>query len=202
MDNIYQEKKSKITVRSLCSVAMLSAIAFVLMYLEIPALLMPSFIKFDVSDLPALIGTFTFGPVAGCLIEIVKNLLHMPQTQTAGVGELSNMLLGIVFVGSAGLIYKKNKTKKNAIFAAVVGAILMAVLSFPINFFVVYPTYYNFVSKDAILASYKIICPLVTDIKQCLLVFNVPFTFVKAMVCVGITICVYKPLAPLLRGNK
>ena len=179
MDNTYREKKSKISVRALCSVAMLSAIAFVLMYIEVPAILMPSFIKLDVSDLPALIGTFTFGPIAGLLIEVIKNLLHLPFSQTFGIGELSNALLGIAFVVPAGIIYNKNKTKKTAIVASLVGAAIMAILSFPINYFIVYPAYYNFLSEAAIVKMYQVICPAVKNISQCLLVFNVPFTFVK-----------------------
>ena len=57
-------KKMNYGVRFTTMTAMLSAIAFILMYLEIPLpMIMPDFIKFDFSDLPALIGTFAFGPV-------------------------------------------------------------------------------------------------------------------------------------------
>ena len=53
-------------VRYITVTAMLSAVAFVLMYLEIAIPIMPSFIKFDFSDLPALLGSFALGPVCPC----------------------------------------------------------------------------------------------------------------------------------------
>lgn len=52
-------------VRYITVTAMLSAVAFVLMYLEIAIPIMPSFIKFDFSDLPALLGSFALTSVWG-----------------------------------------------------------------------------------------------------------------------------------------
>ena len=87
--------------------AMLSAIAFVLMMLEFSIPIMPSFIKLDFSELPALIGSFAMGPLSGTVICLIKNLLHLPMSSTGGVGELSNFILGAMFVIPAGLFYKK-----------------------------------------------------------------------------------------------
>ncbi|MBE6995021.1 MAG: ECF transporter S component, partial [Ruminococcaceae bacterium] len=55
----------KLSVRTMVSVAMLSAVAYVLMLIDFSVPLMPSFIKMDLSDLPALIGAYALGPVAG-----------------------------------------------------------------------------------------------------------------------------------------
>ena len=87
------------------SVAVLSAVAFVLAFFEFPVPLSPSFARMDLSDFPALIGAFAFGPVAGILIELVKNLLGLFSTATNGVGELANFLMGASFVATAGLFY-------------------------------------------------------------------------------------------------
>lgn len=68
--------------------AMLCAVAFVLQFIEFSIPLIPSFVKLDLSDLPALLGTFSLGPVYGVVIQLVKNLLHLPFGSSAGVGEL------------------------------------------------------------------------------------------------------------------
>lgn len=188
-------------VWKLTMTAMLSAIAFVLMFLEFSVPVMPSFIKMDLSELPALIGAFAMGPASGAMICLIKNLLHLFMTTTGGVGELSNFLLGAAFVVPAGMIYKKWTGKKSAIAGALAGAVLMAGISIISNYFIVYPVYYNFMPEEAILAAYQMIFPKVENILQCLIVFNTPFTLVKGVFSVVITVLVYKPLSPFLKGN-
>lgn len=179
---------------------MLAAVAIVLQYLEFPIFLMPSFIKMDLSDLPALIGAFAYGPVAGVIIELVKNLIHCAVSQSATVGELSNFILGAVFTFVAGLIYKKNKSKKTALLGGLVGALAMGVMSVPSNYFVVYPFYYNFMPEEVVLSMYQLILPSAKNIMQCLLIFNLPFTIVKGLLCVLISMIIYKPLSKILKG--
>ena len=138
--------RSKVDVRKMTVTAMLSAVAFVLMFLDTAVPIMPSFIKLDLSELPALMASFALGPVWGIMVCLIKNILHLTMTQTGGVGELSNFILGVSFVLPAGLIYQHRKTKKSAIIGAVSGALVMAVISFPSNLYIVYPFYYNFIS--------------------------------------------------------
>ncbi|MCD7709045.1 MAG: ECF transporter S component, partial [Clostridiales bacterium] len=145
---------------------MLSAIAFILMFLEFSVPFMPAFIKMDISELPALIGSFAMGPACGVLICLIKNLLHLTVTSTAGVGELSNFVLGVMFVLPAGLMYRLKKTKKMAVAASLVGAALMAVFSVASNYFVVYPFYYNFMPKETIIAAYNAIIQVVAPSAQ------------------------------------
>ena len=193
----------KVGIRYIAVTGVLSAIAFVLQLIEIPVpLLMPTFIKFDFSDLPALIGAFAMGPVCGVIVELLKNVIHILDSGSFGVGELSNFLLGAVFVGVAGLVYRFNKNKKGAVIGSLAGAVAMAAFSFPSNLFVVYPVYYNFMPKDTIIAAYQAILPSVKSIEQCLLIFNVPFTFVKGMADVLVTFLIYKHISPLLKGRK
>ena len=168
-------------VRVLTGTAMLGAVAAVLMYLEFPIPIMPAFVKLDVSELPALIASFAYGPVSGILVCLIKNLIKLPSTSTAAVGELFNFVMGALFVGVAGLIYKRNKTRKGAIVGALLGALVMAVVSVPYNYFIVYPAYvvmYH-LPLDAIIGMYQAINPNVNGLLACLLVFNLPFTFVK-----------------------
>ena len=194
---------SKDRVRVITVTGVLSAVAFLLQLIEIPLpMLMPTFIKFDFSDLPALIGSFALGPVCGIAIELIKNVLHaLLATGSFGVGELSNFVLGAVFVGVAGCIYRRSRSKKGALIASLAGAIVMAVISFPSNLFIVYPVYYQFMPEETILAAYQTILPGMKSVAQSLLVFNVPFTFVKGILDVAITFAVYKKISPILKGN-
>ena len=191
-------------VRVLTGTAMLGAVAAVLMYLEFPIPIMPAFVKLDVSELPALIASFAYGPVSGILVCLIKNLIKLPSTSTAAVGELFNFVMGALFVGVAGLIYKRNKTRKGAIVGALMGALVMAVVSVPYNYFIVYPAYvvmYH-LPLDAIIGMYQAINPNVNGLLACLLVFNLPFTFVKGALDAALCFLVYKPLSPILHGRK
>ena len=78
----------------------------------------------------------------------------------------------------------------------------MAILSFPSNLFIVYPFYYNFMPKEAVLQAYQAIVPSMETIEQSLLVFNVPFTLIKGIFCVIISMLIYKPLSPFLHGKN
>lgn len=204
-----KKNSTGIKVRYIAGVGMLSAVAFILQYFEIVIPIMPSFIKFDFSDLPALLGAFAYGPLAGVLIEFIKNLLHCAVSQSATVGELSNFILGAVFTFTAGFIYKKNKTKKSALLGSIIGAVLMGIISLPSNNFIVYPFYYNFMPKEAVLGAYQEIVRMMTgkdgfpsSIMQCLLIFNLPFTIIKGLISVVITMFIYKPLSPVLKGRN
>ena len=196
--------KSQRRTRYIAVTAMLSAVATVLMYIEIAVPFMPSFIKLDLSDLPALIGSFAMGPIYGVVIAAIKNIIHLLVSQSGGVGELSNFLLNAAFVLPAGLIYMKHKTKKGAIAGALTGAVFMAAISVPINYFVVYPVYTAFMPMDTIIKMYQVINPKIQDgnLLQCLVTFNMPFTFMKAILSVIVTFLVYKPLSPLIHGTS
>ena len=196
------KKPIKSNIPKMAIVGVLSAIAYILMFMEFSVPLMPVFIKMDLSDFPALIGSLAVGPVGGIIIALIKNLLHLTVTSTGCVGELSNFILNAVFILPAGLLYKKKKSKKSACGGAILGAVLMAVVSIVSNYFVVYPVYYNFMPADTILAAYQAIFPGVKSILQSLIVFNMPFTFIKAMISVVITFLVYNHLVPILTMNK
>ena len=199
-------------VRNLTVTAILAAVATVLMFFNIPIPLMPSFIKLDFSELPALLASFALGPVSGATVCLVKNVVNLfiDGFETAGVGELSNFLLGCAFVVPAGVIYKKWKTKKGAMAASLVGALAMALLSVATNFYITYPAYVNLMGLplEAILGMYHVINPAVgteptnQNLLQALLMFNMPFTFFKGMLSVFITFIIYKPLAPVIHGKR
>lgn len=188
--------------------AMLSAVAFVLMYIEvaIPALI-PNFVKMDISDLPALLGAFSLGPVYGIVISLLKNVLHalIKGTSTGYVGELCNFLLGAAFAFSAGIIYKHKKSKKNALIGALVGSVVMGLISLPVNYFITYPLYIRLYfggSTEACVGLYQAILPSADTLFKCLTIFNVPFTIAKGLLCSVICFLIYKPLSPILHGDR
>lgn len=193
-------------LRVLTGTAMLTAVGVVLQYIEISIPIMPSFIKLDFSDLPELIGAFAYGPIAGIVICLLRNLIHLAVSQSLFIGELSNFILGAAFAGVAGIIYKRKKTKTNALIAGTSGALAMAAVSLPSNYFVVYPIYYKaFAPEEVILQAYNaILAPTgkeLGSIFEALLCFNVPFTFAKAFICAIVAMLIYKPLSPLLKGK-
>ena len=182
--------------------AMLSAVAFALMFLEfsIPWLV-PPFIKMDISDLPELLAAFALGPLYGVAVTLAKNLLFIVfhGTSSAYVGELCNFLLGSVFSFTAGLVYRFRKSRHSALIGSIIGCVLMALISVPINYFLVYPVYaVVYAPMDVILGAYQAILPSADTLIECLTIFNVPFTSFKGMIDVALCFLIYKPLSPIL----
>ena len=101
----------------------------------------------------------------------------------------------------AGLIYRYRKTRASALLGALAGAVAMAVLSMFTNYFIVYPIYTQFMPMEAIMGMYQAINPKVENLWQALWMFNMPFTFIKGMCSVVVTMLVYKKLSPLLQGK-
>ncbi len=201
-----KDEKKKIMsgfqIRKMTVTAILAAVSTVLMFLSFNVPFMPSFIKMDFSELPALIAAFAYGPLSGVIVCLIKNLINLLSTQTGGVGELSNFILGCAFVLPAGLIYKHKKTKKSAVLGALLGAVIMAAFSMVSNYYIVYPIYTKFMPMDVIIAAYSSILPSIKNLWQALFIFNLPFTFVKGLVNVLIATLIYKPLSPILKGKN
>ena len=201
--------RRKVNVRNLTVAAMLSAVGFVLMYVDFSIPFVPFFLKLDVSDLPALLASFSLGPVYGLLVSLVKNLLHLPVTNSGAIGELSNFILCTSLVVPAGLIYQRKKTKKNAILATFIGLLVMTAMSYPSNVYLIYPLYDKFImSEEAIMGVYKCVADTffpfmnIDTMAEGILYFNVPFTFFKDLITAVITVLIYQPLRPLLKGNN
>lgn len=192
-------------VRELTVTAMLAAVATVLMFLDFSVpMFIPGFVKMDVSELPALLASFSLGPVYGVGVCLIKNLFNMIfHGSTGGVGELCNFLMGAALAASAGLVYKYHKSRRGAIIASLAGAAAMAVVSVPVNYFISYPLYSKmFGGMDAIIAAYQAIRPGVNGLLECLVLFNMPFTFVKGILDAVLCFLIYKPLSPILHGRQ
>lgn len=197
-----QKKPSIQNVRMLTMTAVLSAIAFVLAFFEFPVPLSPSFARMDLSDLPALIGAFAYGPVSGVLIELVKNALQLLASSTGGIGELANFIMGSSFVVAAGLIYKHHKTKKTAILACLIASVIMGVVATVVNYFILLPVFEAFMPLDQLIASFSKFMPFIKT-KLDVVLFNAfPFNLLKGIGISIVTMLLYKRLTPILKGRQ
>ena len=194
--------KKQLSIRTMTSVAVLSAVAFVLAFFEFPVPLSPSFARMDLSDFPALIGAFAFGPMAGILIELVKNLLGLFSSATSGVGELANFLMGASFAAAAGLIYKLHKTKKMALIGGIIGSVVMGLVAALANYFILLPLFEQFMPLDQVIASFGAFIPFIKTKLDVVLYNAFPFNLLKGLVITGFTMLVYKRIRPLLKGKE
>lgn len=192
--------RTKFSAQTVTITALLSAIAYILAFVEFPVPLSPSFARMDLSDFPALIGAYAFGPLVGVLVELVKNALQLLSTSTGGVGELANFLIGASFVFTAGLIYQCHKTKRTAWIAGIVGSIVMGVVAAAANFFILLPLFEQFMPMEQLIASFGEFIPFIHT-KLDVVLFNAfPFNLMKGLVITIFTMLVYKRLRPVLKG--
>lgn len=197
--NVQRSKKS-VNIRKLAVTAMLGALSAILMFFSFPIpFLIPSFIKLDFSEFPALAAAFVVSPLAGVAVCLLKNLVNLFFTTTAGVGELCNFLLGASMVFSAGIIYKRRKTRASALAACLIGSALMAAISLPVNYFISYPAYSLVFPIEAIIGAYAAINSGVKTLWDALLWFNMPFTLIKGLLVSVLTFIIYKPLSSALK---
>ncbi len=192
----------KIKTRNLVMTAILSGISFILMFLNFSVPFMPFFIKLDISELPGLLAAFSMGPWYGVCVCFIKNLLNfITASTTGGVGELSNFILGASFVLTAGCIYSHKKNKTGAILGSLLGSVIMGILCVPSNYFITYPIYTKLMPLEQILGLYKEIFPKAGGLLSCLIMFNMPFTILKGVLCSVVTFLIYKRLSPVIKGR-
>jgi riboflavin transporter FmnP len=194
--------KPSAKIRILVGTAMLTAVSVVLSYIEFPMPFAPAFAKMDFSDLPALLAAFAYGPLAGVVVELIKNLLGLMKGGTGGIGELANFVIGASLVVPAGLIYKLSKSRKTALIGMLVGSVCMGIVAALMNYFVLLPLYTMFMPMDTILDMFNQVVPFIhTQFEACLF-SALPGNLGKGLVISLITFVLYKHLSPILKGEK
>lgn len=186
--------------RTVTMTAMLAAISYLLAFLEFPVPLSPAFARMDLSDFPALVGAFAFGPVCGMMIELIKNGLQALGTSTGGIGELANFLMGGAYVLTAGMIYRYRKTKKTAWIACIISSIVMGIAAALANYFILLPMFEMFMPLDQVIASFGEFLPFIQTKLDVVLYNAFPFNLLKGLVIGVFTMLIYKRLTPVLKG--
>lgn len=179
-------KSTKMNIATMAKIGALAALAVGLMYLEFPIFSVYPWLKMDFADVPALIGGFALGPVAGLIIEVIKNFFNfILKSSTGGIGELANLALAVALVLPASIIYKCRKSRKNAIIGLGVGSVCMIALAPVLNYFVLIPLFIGFLGPDF-------------DIGLYLVAGALPITAIKAVAESIVVILLYKRLSGIL----
>lgn len=199
------KKKSVLSTRNLVTIAILGVMAFVLMMFQVPLLFIaPGFMQLDFSDVPTLIGGFAMGPLAGVLIALLKNVLHivLGQSTTVGIGELSNFIISATFSVTASLVYRHQKTQKNAVKGLILGVITMTLVATLSNYFVIFPMYSAVLPMDKIVEMGHAIFPVIDSLFKMMIFSIVPFNLIKGSLVSLAAFLLYKPLSPIIKGRR
>lgn len=192
----------RMNTKVIAKIGVLSAVASVLMLLEFPLWFAPGFYELDFSEVPVLLGTFAMGPVAGIAIEFVKILINfvLNGTETGGIGEMANFVVGCSFIIPAGYIYSRKKSFKTAIIGLIVGSITLATIGSMMNYYVLLPVFSKIYGApiQAFVDMGNLVNPAITDLKTLVLYAVAPFNLFKGIVVSSITLLIYKRVSPIL----
>lgn len=192
-----------LTTRKIAMIGMFSAVAGILMLLEIPMPFAPSFYKIDPSELPVLICGFAFGPVAGVLTEFIKIIIKLffKPTSTAFVGELANFCVGCSMILPATIIYHVKKKKTTAVIGCGVGTLTMTIFGTLFNAVYLLPTFavmYH-MPLEGLIGMGTALNANVTDVFTFVAFCVAPLNLIKGAAVSVLTFVLYKPLSPILK---
>ena len=190
----------KLSVSKIVQIALLSALAVVFYYIpKFPLPFFPGMLKVQFSMLPTILGGFLLGPIGGILIVVIKFLFKLLSTQSAAVGEIMDLMIGISVVLVTSSIYRSKKTKKSAIIALGLGVVTWVFVGVLLNGVMALPVYSKLYGINAVLGMMKMI-PGVTEenyVMKYLLFGCLPFNLMLSIVVSIITYFVYGKLGYL-----
>ena len=192
-----------LTIGNIAKISILAALSFILMLFSFPLPFAPHFMKIDLGDIPALIATFSMGPLYASLVVILKIIIKViiKGSQTFYVGDLSNIIVGVAFVAISGIIYKRKKSFKNAIISMVLGVVSMTVFATLSNYFFIIPLYAKILKQliDNFIRAGAKVNPFVNSYATLIIFAIVPFNLVKGFIEVLVILPLYKKLSPILK---
>ena len=196
-----QEKRNANAMFNLTRCGLLAAMAVILYYIEIPVV---AFYKLDLSTMPAILAGFAMGPVQGAAVVLLKNLVHLLGTSTAGVGEAADVLMSCAFVIPASLLYRRNKTRRGALRAMLAGGAAMTVAGVLVNYFILIPAYQVLMNLplEVIIGMGQKVLGFVDSTLKLVIFITAPFNLLKAAVLSGTTYLLYKRVSPLLHQRS
>ena len=181
------KKSARMDTKKLATLAMLTALAYVVMYLS---KLMPSvngFLDFDFKDVVLCIGGFVYGPIAALMMIVIVCVLEMVTvSHTDIIGCIMNIVATASFVCTACAIYKRKHTMKGAIIGLASAVVVLVVVMLAWNYFLT-PIYQQ-IPREAVAA----MLPTVF----------LPFNAVKGGLNMTATLLIYKPVVDALRRAK
>ena len=202
MSNTIKNNKHSEKTKYIVKISILSALAAVIMLFEFPLWFAPPFYELDFSEIPILIGAFALGPMAGVLMEFLKNVLNLliTGTTTAFVGELANFITGCAFILPAAIIYKYKKTFWGAIVGIVAGVLSLAVIGSLLNYFFIIPAFSKLYKLpiEAIISMGAEKNSLIKDLKTFVALAVAPFNLFKGVVCSLLVLPIYKRVSKIL----
>lgn len=204
---VLKQRKKIGSTHFLAYTAIFSAMAGVLMFIEIPLFFAPSFYEIDLSEIPVMICTFYLGPVAGVVSEFLKIVvkLVLKGTSTAFVGDFANFVVGCSFVLPASCIYHLHRSKKTALTGMIVGILCMTIFGSLFNAVYLLPTFAELYGMplDAIIGMGTKVNSAINSVSTLVLFAVVPFNLLKGVIVTVLTMLLYKRISPLLhKGDK
>ena len=197
------KKQGLESTKTIAKVGILSAIAYVLMFISVPLPIFPSFLKIDLSDIPAIFGGMSLGPIAGIAIVIIKNFLQgITASTTGGVGEFANVIIGGSYVLIICLFYRKWKNIKSVVAGGLVGIVAMTIMGCIMNYYIMMPLYATVYGMplDAIIQMGTVINSKVTDLYTFVIWMIAPFNIIKATLMTVVTLPLFKKMEKI--NNK
>ena len=137
--------------RRLSTIAILSAISFVLMYFDFPLLPAASFLKIEFSILPVLVGLVVMDLPAALGVLLLRSLLKLllnSQGVNTYIGLPMNIVALGVFVIVFALIWKKERTSLRFLLGSLAGTIGLTVAMLVLNYVYAVPLYAKFANFD------------------------------------------------------
>lgn len=174
--------KTMFSTRRMVMLALLSALAYVLMLIPLPFKFL-GFLELEFSDVPAIIATLAYGPLAGVVVEAIKNLIKaITASQTFFIGEAANFLIISGYIIPLGLLFKKlkNRYKIQISFVAAIAGFLAA--GIVVNYFITVPLYARlFGGMDNVVNVASAAVPAIKDLATIVILGITPFNLVKGV---------------------
>ena len=184
--------KKNMNLRRFVTIAMLGSISFVIMLLNFPLPGLPTFLKIDFSDVPALIAVITMGPVAGILVELLKNLLewiYVGSPTGVPVGQMANFATGVLFILPVYSVYNKYTTVKGLFAGLVAATVSMTVGMAVLNYIAFIPMYAYFMNFHL-------------DAYETIVLGIIPFNLIKGVMLIAIILLLFKTMSKWITQQR
>lgn len=197
-------KYNILNAKHISRIAILASIAAILLFINFPIFIFPSFYKIDFSEIPCLLCGFALGPMSGCICVFLSKLLNVileGGSETVFIGEFASLLTSLSFVLFTSLFYKKRHTKKGAIISLAIGTVITSFVSVILNYYVLLPLYESVmhVSLESIFESASKLLFKVNSKLSFVMIYTFLFNILKLSINSFIVVIIYKRISPLIK---